>query len=42
MAKENKKPAKDASNIFHNIMKASVKDNPKPKEKKSSKKSKGK
>ena len=31
MAKETKKkPAKEASNIFHNIMAASVKGNPKP------------
>jgi hypothetical protein len=28
-----KKPAKEASNIFHNIMAASVKGNPKPKKK---------
>jgi hypothetical protein len=28
-----KKSAKEASNIFHNIMAASVKDNPKPKKK---------
>ena len=35
MAKETKKkPAKETSNIFHNIMAASVKDNPKPKPKK--------
>lgn len=34
MAKETKmKPAKEASNIFHNIMAASVKGNPKPKKK---------
>jgi hypothetical protein len=31
MAKTKKKSAKEASNIFHSIMKASVKDNPKPK-----------
>jgi hypothetical protein len=30
MAKAKKKPAKQASTIFHNIMKASVKGNPKP------------
>lgn len=30
MAKAKKKSAKEASNIFHNIMQASVKDNPKP------------
>ena len=35
-----KKPAKEASNIFHNIMKASVTGNPKPK-KNSSNNSKG-
>jgi hypothetical protein len=34
MAKEKKKPAKKASEIFHNIMKASVKGNPKPKKSK--------
>ena len=28
-----KKPAKEASNTFHNIMAASVKGNPKPKKK---------
>jgi hypothetical protein len=34
MAKEvNKKPAKEASTTFHNIMAASVKGNPKPKKK---------
>lgn len=34
MAKETKKkPTKQASNIFHNIMAASVKGNPKPKQK---------
>ena len=33
MAKENKKSAKKASEIFHGIMKASVKGNPKPKNK---------
>lgn len=33
MAKENKKSDKKASNIFHNIMAASVKGNPKPKSK---------
>lgn len=32
MAKAKKKSAKKASNTFHNIMKASVKGNPKPKE----------
>ena len=30
MAKPKKKSAKEASNIFHNIMQASVKGNPKP------------
>lgn len=30
MAKAKKKPAKEASNLFHNIMAASVKGNPKP------------
>jgi hypothetical protein len=30
MAKAKKKSAKEASNIFHNIMQASVKGNPKP------------
>jgi len=34
MAKEVKKSAKEASNIFHNIMAASVKGNPKPQPKK--------
>lgn len=29
--KSDKKPANEASNIFHNIMAASVKGNPKPK-----------
>jgi hypothetical protein len=38
MAKAKKKSAKQASNIFHNIMKASVVNNPKPKEKKAKKK----
>jgi len=33
MAKEKKKPAKEASNVFHKIMQASVKGNPKPKPK---------
>lgn len=33
-----KKPAKEASNIFHNIMVASVKGNPKPVKKKEAKK----
>ena len=33
MAKEEKKTPQEASNVFHNIMAASVKDNPKPKEK---------
>ena len=33
MAKANKKSAKESSNIFHNIMAASVKGNPKPKPK---------
>jgi len=32
-----KKSAKEASNIFHNIMAASVKGNPKPKKKKTKK-----
>lgn len=31
MAKTNKKSDKEASNIFHSIMRASVKGNPKPK-----------
>ena len=30
MAKAKKKSAKEASNVFHNIMQASVKGNPKP------------
>lgn len=30
MAKSSKKSAKKASNLFHNIMAASVKGNPKP------------
>jgi hypothetical protein len=39
MAKSTKeKPAKEASNTFHNIMAASVKDNPKPKKKADKKK----
>ena len=33
-----KKSAKESSNIFHNIMAASVKGNPKPKEKAKKKK----
>jgi hypothetical protein len=33
-----KKSAKEASNIFHNIMQASVKGNPKPAKKKTAKK----
>lgn len=33
MAKTKKKAAKKASDIFHNIMAASVKGNPKPKKK---------
>ena len=33
MAKQEKKPAKEASELFHNIMKASVKAKPKPKKK---------
>lgn len=38
MAKEvKKKPAKEASTTFHNIMAASVKGNPKPKKDKKSK-----
>lgn len=32
MAKAAKKLAKEGSNLFHNIMKASVKGNPKPEE----------
>lgn len=32
--KSDKKPAKEASNLFHNIMAASVKGNPKPAKKK--------
>ena len=42
MAKEKKiertKSAKESSNLFHNIMKASVANNPKPKPKKETKK----
>ena len=38
MAKETKKPAKEASTTFHNIMAASVKGNPKPKKKEDKKK----
>jgi len=38
MAKEKKKSAKEASNTFHKIMQASVKGNPKPKEKPKQKK----
>jgi hypothetical protein len=39
MAKETKKKApKEASNLFHSIMAASVKGNPKPAPKKASKK----
>ncbi len=38
MAKTKKKSAKEASNTFHNIMKASVAGNPKPKAKKAAKK----
>jgi hypothetical protein len=38
MATPKKKPAKEASSLFHNIMAASVKGNPKP-VKKSAKKS---
>lgn len=33
-----KKSSKEASNIFHNVMAASVKDNPKPDKKKITKK----
>ncbi len=33
MAKATKKSAKESSSIFHNIMAASVKNNPKPKKK---------
>ena len=36
MAKEQKKP-KEATNLFENIIKASVKNNPKPKPKKAKK-----
>ncbi len=38
MAKVKKKSAKEASNIFHNIMAAAVKGNPKPKKKAAKKK----
>jgi hypothetical protein len=38
MPKSKKKTAKTASNIFHNIMAASVKGNPKPVKKKADKK----
>jgi hypothetical protein len=38
MAKAIKKSAKEASNVFHNIMAASVKGNPKPVKKKVTKK----
>ena len=38
MAKEKKKSAKQSSDIFHNIMAASVKGNPKPKKKAEKKK----
>lgn len=38
MAKSNKKSNKEASNIFHKIMKASVKGNPKPVKKDAKKK----
>jgi hypothetical protein len=37
MGKDKKKSAKKASDLFHNIMKASVKDNPKPKKSSKSK-----
>lgn len=37
-----KKGAKEASNIFHSIMSASVKDNPKPKKKAEKKQEKNK
>jgi hypothetical protein len=37
MAKAKKKSAKDASSVFHKIMQASVKDNPKPKQSKKKK-----
>lgn len=40
MAKAKKKSAKEASSIFHNIMQASVKGNPKPEPKKKSEKKK--
>jgi hypothetical protein len=40
MAKAKKKSTKEASNIFHSIMQASVKDNPKPAPKKKSDKKK--
>ena len=38
MAKSAKKSPKESSNIFHNIMAASVKGNPKPKTKSKKKK----
>jgi hypothetical protein len=38
MAKEKKKSAKEASNLFHKIIAASVANNPKPKPKKEEKK----
>jgi len=38
MAKTKKKTPKEASSLFHNIMAASVKGNPKPKAKKAAKK----
>lgn len=39
MKKEDKKPDKKASELFHNIIAASVKGNPKPKKKADKKKS---
>jgi molybdate-binding protein len=41
MAKAKKKSAKEASKTFHDIMKASVKGNPKPKPKTKNKKAGG-
>ena len=38
MAKSQKKSAKESSNTFHSIMKASVQGNPKPKKKAAKKK----
>lgn len=42
MRKKEKKTAQEASNVFHNIMAASVQGNPKPKEKKVKKENKKK